>query len=258
VREVRIVIKIRYADLPAGIHVQTEASGRDIIIYLLPGLTAGQRRTALRWTRSGARIGHGPALPALGLARAIAADRARMMARNAVAAVRMHPALFVPPLIVLVSAVLAYGMTTVVSIKIQSPQAEPGLTPAATGPSAASGPARPGDRGPGSAGRTLPAVPPDRAGRPRPGTPRSSQPMPSTSPAPSPRRSVSVTPIPTERPAPSDSPTRTATPTATPRTSAPETPSPAPSGSTSPATGRPGSANGTCLNIGPLGVCLEL
>jgi hypothetical protein len=32
------LIKIRYADLPAGLHVRAECSGRSTIIYLLPGL----------------------------------------------------------------------------------------------------------------------------------------------------------------------------------------------------------------------------
>jgi hypothetical protein len=38
------VIKIRYADLPGGLHIRAVARGKDTIIYLLPGLTAYQRQ----------------------------------------------------------------------------------------------------------------------------------------------------------------------------------------------------------------------
>ena len=62
------MIKIRYADLPGGLHVRVEARGKDTIIYLLPGLTVAQRRAALRRARSSARMGHGPRLPAPGVA----------------------------------------------------------------------------------------------------------------------------------------------------------------------------------------------
>ena len=42
------MIKIRYADLPAGLHIRAVARGKDTVIYLLPGLTAAQRQAALR------------------------------------------------------------------------------------------------------------------------------------------------------------------------------------------------------------------
>jgi hypothetical protein len=37
------VIKIRYADLPGGLHVRAETRGKDTIVCLLPGLTLEQR-----------------------------------------------------------------------------------------------------------------------------------------------------------------------------------------------------------------------
>ena len=55
------MIKIRYADLPAGLHIRAVARGKDTIIFLLPGLTPPQRQAALRRARSSARMGHGRA-----------------------------------------------------------------------------------------------------------------------------------------------------------------------------------------------------
>ncbi len=56
------MIKIRYTDLPAGLHIGG-GPRKDTVIYLLPGLTAAQRQAALRRARSSARMGHGPRLP---------------------------------------------------------------------------------------------------------------------------------------------------------------------------------------------------
>jgi hypothetical protein len=41
------VIKIRYAELPDGLHAQVERCGRQTIIHLAAGLSASQRREAL-------------------------------------------------------------------------------------------------------------------------------------------------------------------------------------------------------------------
>jgi len=102
------VIKIRYSDLPGGLHVRAEVQGRHKVLYLLPGLTAAQRTAAIRRARHAARVGHGPLLPALGLARAKAADRIRTTVGNGLAAMRVHPALCVPPLVVIVAGTAAY------------------------------------------------------------------------------------------------------------------------------------------------------
>src|SRR3981081_199858 len=58
------VIKIRYADLPGGLHVRAVAHGKDTIVYPVPGLTVATGQAALRGVRSSARMGHGPPLSA--------------------------------------------------------------------------------------------------------------------------------------------------------------------------------------------------
>src|SRR5580693_9092317 len=118
------LIKIRYADLPAGLHVRAEANGRSTVIYLLPGLSHTERRAALLRARSSASMGHGPRLPAAGVAAAVARDRVAATARNGAAAFRVHPLLLVPPMLMAASATLAYVMLSTVSITFH--QAAPG------------------------------------------------------------------------------------------------------------------------------------
>jgi hypothetical protein len=79
---VAAVIRIRYRHLSPGLHAMAEVTGRDTVIYLMPGLTAAQRNAALRRLRREARMGRGPALPGAHLAAALAADRARAALRN--------------------------------------------------------------------------------------------------------------------------------------------------------------------------------
>lgn len=100
------VIKIRYAELPAGLHVAIGIKGSSTIIYLQPGLTPEQRQQALTLARRSARLGHAPRLPAFGLAAAVSADRARMTVRAAAGAVRKHP-LAALPLLVLAAGLAA-------------------------------------------------------------------------------------------------------------------------------------------------------
>jgi uncharacterized membrane protein YgcG len=122
------VIKIRYADLPGGLHIRAVASGKDTIIYLLPGLTAEQRQAAMRRARSSGRMGQGPRLPAAGVAGAVMLDRFRTTVRNGAAAMRGHPAIFVPPILIIVTAAVAYLLLVSVSIRIGAPQSsEPGV-----------------------------------------------------------------------------------------------------------------------------------
>jgi hypothetical protein len=179
------LIKIRYADLPAGLHVRAEASGRNTIIYLLPGLTHAERRAALLRARSSASMGHGPRLPAASVAAAVARDRVAATARNGATAFRAHPLLLLPPVLVIASATLAYVMLSAVSITF--PEATPGGTahsaPAAPGPV-------PGAGGGGGAG----PAPPGGSGSPGPEPPGSAPPGPvpsSEPPAPSPTPSPS-------------------------------------------------------------------
>jgi hypothetical protein len=88
----RIMIRVRYKDLSSGLHGMAERSGRGTTVYLLPGLTGGQRSAALRRLRQEASRGCGPQLRGPDLAVALAADRFRVGVRNTAAVVRQHPA----------------------------------------------------------------------------------------------------------------------------------------------------------------------
>jgi len=57
------VTKIRYADLPQGLHKPVRSGGRRPVIYLRPGLSPAQRRDALRRLIRTSRQGHGPHKP---------------------------------------------------------------------------------------------------------------------------------------------------------------------------------------------------
>lgn len=226
------MIKIRYSDLPPGLHARVDIEGRHTVVYLLPGLTTPQRSAALHRVRSSGRMGHGPRLPARGMARAIAADQLRTTLRNGASAMRAHPALLIPPLMILVSGTLAFLLLTTVSIVYQPDPAGPGVAPAAPG----TGQQLPGRAG--LAGKHLVITPVDEAPPPparhhgrRPGH------HPSTpSPAPSPSASPTPSPEPTG-PVPDPTPS-----------SHPPDPAPAPSIP---------NAGGICLRVGHLGVCVD-
>jgi hypothetical protein len=114
------MVKIRYAELPAGLHVATEAGDRCTIVYLKPGLTKAQRKDALTVARRSARFGHGPSLPTLDMAFALAADRTRMAARIFTTAMRKHPLLLLP-VVALVAALIAVGVLASAAIVITAP-----------------------------------------------------------------------------------------------------------------------------------------
>jgi hypothetical protein len=103
------MVKIRYSELPAGLHVATEAGDRCTVVYLKPGLTKAQRKDALTVARRTARFGHGPSLPALDMAFALAADRTRTSARIVTSAMRHHPLLLLP-VVALVAGIIAAGV----------------------------------------------------------------------------------------------------------------------------------------------------
>ena len=131
------MIKIRYADLSAGLHVQAECSGRSTIIYLVPGLTHTERQAALLRARRNATMGRGPRLPAAGVAAAVVRDRVWTTVRNGAAAVRAHPLLLVVPLVLIAaSATLGYVRPSAVSITV--PQATQGREAPSSGPPAPS------------------------------------------------------------------------------------------------------------------------
>ena len=115
------MVRIRYSELPVGLHVATRSNGRYTIVYLLPGLTPAQRRDALTFARRSARVGQGPSLPATDMAFAVIVDRARTTGRNIAAAMRRHPGLLLPPLVVLVSAAVVF-----VLLAFLAEAAEPG------------------------------------------------------------------------------------------------------------------------------------
>lgn len=98
-----VVIRIRYKDFSAGandragLHGKAEGCARAATVYLLPGLTAWQRRAVIRRLRQEASRGFGPPLRQPQLAIAIGVDRARTAARIVTAIVRLHPAVTLLP-----------------------------------------------------------------------------------------------------------------------------------------------------------------
>lgn len=86
------MIRIRYKDLSSGLHGQAERSARRTTVYLLPGLTARQRKAAVRRLRQEASRGCGPGLPLPQLMVAFGADKVRQALGRAAAVVRLHPA----------------------------------------------------------------------------------------------------------------------------------------------------------------------
>jgi hypothetical protein len=225
------LIKIRYAYLPAGLHVRAEAQGRSTVIYLLPGLTNAERQAALLRARRSAGLGRGPRLPATSVAAAVVRDRVWGTTRNGAAAFWGHPLLFLPPVLLVASATLAYVMLSTVSITFHQP------VPGGTG----GGAAPHGQQGlPGAGYATRPGA----TGGTRPGgvPGRSASPSPATSPsprAPSPGSSSG----PSGSGAPSPGLSGSAPPGGGPGSATPP-PSPSPSWS-------------TCLNVGPIGICLK-
>jgi hypothetical protein len=114
------MVKIRYAELPAGLHVATEVGEGCTIVYLKPGLTKAQRKDALTVARRSARFGHGPSLPTLDMAFALAADRSRTATRIFTTAMRKHPLLLLP-LVALVAGIIAAGVLASAAIAITAP-----------------------------------------------------------------------------------------------------------------------------------------
>lgn len=233
------MIKIRYSDLPTGLHVRTVVQGRHTVLYLLPGLSTAERRAAVHRVRSNARVGYGPRVPAAGVAFALGADRVRTTVRNGLSAARLHPAFFVPATIVVLAVAVAYLLLASVSIQLHSPQAGPGRPLGVPLPSAPSD-VRSGSPGQGSQSANL-VVPGRRPGRRSGGAAghRGGPPAgPSSATHPSPFSSASSAP-PRSGPSPTPSPG--------------PSPSQAPSPSPSPSPTRPG----LCVEVGPLGVCLK-
>jgi hypothetical protein len=268
------VIKIRYADLPQGRHAHVRSCGRQPVIYLLPGLTPAQRRDALRRLVRASRQGYGPRLRAAGVGCAVARDSAKSTARNALAAIRCHPAGSAALTAFVAAAVVCYALFVTVTVR---------LSPGPSGPPAAAGaaPSRPG-RSPGggrSPAGTQPAVAGKHgtspaasaagpgAGSPGPGssgtgssgTGRSGTGRSGTGRSgggpPGPGRPASPDPLPTGTwSAPGG--LLPSTPAGLPPSSSPR-PGPAPAPPPAGAAPPPGQPGGLCLQVGPLGICVS-
>ena len=239
------MIKIQYANLPAGLHVLTVVEGRHTILYLLPGLTTAERRAALGRARSNARVGYGPPLLARRVAVALVIDQIRRTAGNGYSALRVHPAFFVPVGALVASVAVTYLLLASVSGQLRAPD-NTGLGARQDGViTVRPGFARPGPvvgsrrRAGGRPGTgPLAAVAPGAAGpghRPAPDPARSQLSRPTPSSLASPRPTVSAQ-------APGQPPAR---------------PSPAPSPAPSPTSFPSPTATGMCGAAGLLDVCLK-
>jgi hypothetical protein len=162
------MIKIRYRDpneLSPGLHAAAERHGRSTTVYLLPGLSAAQRRAALRRLKISARRGYDPRLPAPQLAVALAADRIRTTVGRAGAVFRLHPAGSTVPVMVVSAGAIAFLVLSAVSIRVihTSPRAPGQAFSGAAGPAASvsAGPGPGQSAGPIAAGH---GDPPGQAG----------------------------------------------------------------------------------------------
>src|ERR1700753_3911053 len=120
----RAMIKIRYRaphELSPGLHAAAERDGRTTTVYLLPGLSAAQRRAALRRLKMSARRGYAPRLPAAALALALLADRIRTSVARAGAVFRSHPAGSTVPVMVVSAGAIAFLALSAVSIQVVHP-----------------------------------------------------------------------------------------------------------------------------------------
>ena len=225
------MIKIRHSLLPEGLHAQARRVGGHTVVYLRPGLSSGQRHEALRRARQTARMGHGPRLPAAGLALALAADRLTATVRNVIAAVRCHPFGTSMLAALVAGAVVSYSLFVTVSVHIIYPQVQ-GAPPLLPHPAP---PAMPGT-GNGKPARQSPGATPSAGG--------SSHAAVAAAPSPGGHRSAG-------RQGGQPSPARTSQ---SPRPSpSPSAVSPSPS-----ATAGGGITVGVCVKVGPLGLCLKL
>jgi hypothetical protein len=258
------VIKIRYCDLPQGRHAHVHRAGRRSVIYLLPGLSPAQRRDALGRLIRASRHGYGPRLPAPGVRFAVARDVAKTTVRNALAAVRCHPAGSAALAALIAAGVICYAFFVTVTVRFAPHPAGPPIA-------APSGPQVPVARTPGSGASDPAGTRPPAPGRrtAAPGTPRTgastgrgtgSRTGPGTGAAPSGQATRPV-PLPTGTwSAPGDVlPSGSAGPSspASSPPSAPPSPVPSPAPPLASPAPRPGDPGGLCLHVGPLGVCLS-
>jgi hypothetical protein len=282
------MIKIRYRDsneLSPGLHAAAERRGRSTTVYLLSGLTTQERRAALRRLRLSARMGYCPRLPAGQLALALVADRIRTTIGQAGAVFRLHPAGSTVPVMMISGGAIAFLVFSTVSIRVlhdhqTTPQSSAsGTLPVASagaipitgtslGPAAAlgGGPGGGSDSRqliqPGSAGLggSSLATSPARGGGGGGGQGNGASTASGNSGSGSGGsgsgggtaggRTLSGGANPT--------PTSAAPASATPAAATSSSPAPSASASSSGSGGSSGSAAGVCVDVGPLGVCLDL
>jgi hypothetical protein len=270
------MIKIRYRDpneLSPGLHAAAERRGRKTTVYLLSGLSAAQRRAALRRLKISARRGYDPKLPAPQLALALAADRVRTTVGRAGAVFRSHPAGSTVPVMVISAGAIAFLALSAVSIHVIHTPRGPGplssaeaAGPDATmraGPGGTTGPgnsglADPGQGGsavrvPGQPGSSSPAGDPAVNSNSNSGNGTGGSNGSGTGTDPSSDAGTGGTTL-TGGEAPTPTTGGDAT-SAAPATSDPATPAADPT-TTEPSPTPSTSKASSCLNLGPLGVCL--
>jgi hypothetical protein len=264
------VIKIRYADLPQGLHAQVRTGGRRPVIYLLPGLSPAQRRDALRRLIRTSRQGYGPRLRVGGVAFAVARDVTTSAARTGLAAVRGHPAGSGVLAAFLAAAVVCYSLFVTVTVRLGPRPAEPSAAAGAapSGLRQAGGPGRSPGGGASAPAGTQPAVTGPPGVSPTGGAGGAgSGPSGSVPSGSAPSGSVPTGSAPTgsgpSGPAASPGPVPIGTWSA-PGGVLPSVPAgaspgswPAPSPAAAPPPARPGHPGGLCLQLGPLGVCIS-
>ena len=157
------MIRIRYRgsnELSPGLHAEAEQHGRRTTVYLLSGLTAAERQSALRRLRLTARMGHCPRLPAGQLAFALLMDRMRTGVGRTGAVLRLHPAGSTVPIMVLSGGAIAFLLFSTVSIHVLRPRAtdQAGTSPIASASaiSLGGGPTAPGAGRDGRGGSSNP------------------------------------------------------------------------------------------------------
>jgi hypothetical protein len=243
------MIRVRYChprDLSPGLNARVACHGRGTTIYLVPGLTADERRAVLRRLRQTARMGSGPELPAAQLVRALLADRIRTAAGRASAIFRLHPAGSALPVLLLSAGVIVFLALSAVSSRVL-PQQDAGPSPVFAPRPAVTAGANPAQRSRHgehqvNLDRAGPADGPGGSA----GQPGSDSGQGTGGQGTGGGNGTTLTGSASSAPAPggaSTSPAPAGTPTPTP------TPSPSPG---------PAEPGGTCLHVGPIGVCLDL
>jgi len=291
------MIRVRYRgpnELSPGLHAAAEQRGRGTTVYLLSGLTAAERRSALRRLRLTARMGHCPRLPAGQLAFALFMDRIRTGIGRAGAVLRLHPAGSTVPIMVLSGGAIAFLLFSTVSIHVLHPRTadtSDAGTPAASASAIAIGGGSQGQTA-GQGGRGTPGNPggPADPGRVSRGADTRQLTQPSGVPVTtSPALAAGDGAAAASAAAASAGPGRAgrgssangsgkssggttlsgsanqSQVTPRPTTAATSAAAPGP-GATTPATApaaassgsSPGTSNGVCVNVGPLGVCLNI